>query len=78
MVLTRKELKRIFGTFSYKDDPHKRGAVIIEPAWVQDNIVYIGIRLANSITGEAVRRLNSYDDVAFGQPGSQSLICSSF
>lgn len=41
MSLSQKEMKALFGAFSYADDPRVRGAIRIESAWVRANIVRI-------------------------------------
>jgi len=42
MPLSQKQLKEIFGSFSYRADPKTKGAIIIDPKWVGQNIVRIG------------------------------------
>jgi len=39
--LSQAELKKVFGSFSYRKDPKKRGAVIIDRGWVKAHIVSI-------------------------------------
>jgi hypothetical protein len=35
---SNEEMKRHFGDFRWKEDPRRRGAIIIEPAWRRDNL----------------------------------------
>ncbi|MDP2210182.1 MAG: M15 family metallopeptidase [Candidatus Aquicultor sp.] len=41
MPLSQEGLKKVFGSFNYRENPRKRGAVIIDPAWVRAHIVSI-------------------------------------
>ncbi|MCL6472906.1 MAG: M15 family metallopeptidase [Firmicutes bacterium] len=41
MSLSQSQLKKIFGAFSYRENPRRRGAIIIDPEWVRRNIVSI-------------------------------------
>ncbi len=45
MPFTLGQLKKIFGSFSYREDPKKRGAVIIDSRWVTGNITGIATPL---------------------------------
>lgn len=41
MPLSQVELKKVFGSFKYREDLRKKGAIIIDPAWVRAHIVSI-------------------------------------
>lgn len=41
MALSEARLKQVFGAFSYTEDPKRKGAVIIEPGWVRQNLTHI-------------------------------------
>ena len=41
MPFTQTELTRIFGAFTYRNDPRRKGAIIIDHAWVKANVVSI-------------------------------------
>jgi hypothetical protein len=38
MPLSQVELKKLFGSFTYRENTKKRGTIIIEPAWVRAHI----------------------------------------
>lgn len=41
MPFNQSQLKEVFGSFSYREDPKVRGAIIIDPRWVEKNIVRV-------------------------------------
>jgi len=42
-ILSNKELIKQFGRFEYKEDPTRKGWIIIEPEWKLENLTSIGL-----------------------------------
>ena len=41
MALSDWQLHRFFGVFTWEDDPHRRGAIIVAPKWIAENLTRI-------------------------------------